>query len=98
MKTALAARFHRGVMLPPYESARCRANKKRGESTMRESELKVALRQRLSAVNAEWRVLTRDNDKSAIKLERMNQLRTRRLALMTELLEIEQRASVDSAA
>lgn len=65
---------------------------------MRESELKVALRQRLSAVNAEWRVLTRDNDKSAIKLERMNQLRTRRLALMTELLEIEQRTSVDSAA
>ena len=92
-KKNCGAEFHRGVTLSPYEATNAGANEERGESTMRESELKVALRQRLGAVNSEWRVLTRDNDKCALKLERMNELRTRRLALMTELFEIEQRSS-----
>ena len=54
---------------------------------MRESEL--ALRQKLGAVNAEWRALSRERNKSAQMLQRMDELRTHRLALMSELFDIQ---------
>ena len=63
---------------------------------MRDNEL--ALRQKLAAVNAEWRVLSRERDKNAKMLRRMDELRTRRLALMTELFELHGQQVRDSAA
>ena len=69
-------------------------NKKSGESTMSE----LALRQKLSTVNAEWHVLSRERDKCAKMLRRMDELRTRRLALMTELFELQRQQVKDSAA
>jgi hypothetical protein len=65
---------------------------------MREGELVAVLRKRLSKVNAEWQALTRQEHRSPAKLERMNELRTRRLALMTELFEIDRRTAIETAA
>ena len=52
---------------------------------------KVVLRQRLAAVNSEWRTLAREKPKCASQLGRMDELRTQRLALMTDLFEFERR-------
>jgi hypothetical protein len=52
---------------------------------------KVVLRQRLAAVNSEWRMLTREKPKRASQLGRLDELRTQRLVLMTELFEFERR-------
>ena len=58
---------------------------------MREGELKVALRLRLGAVNAQWRVLTRETENTPKKIRKMEELRSQRLALMTALFEFERR-------
>ena len=63
----------------------------RSGDTMRRE--KVVLRQRLAAVNSEWRMLTREKPKCASQLGRMDELRTQRLVLMTELFEFDRRES-----
>ena len=56
---------------------------------MRDCERKLELRRRLGAVNAEWRVLSREPSKQAARLVRMEELRSERLMLMTALFEFE---------
>ena len=46
------------------------------------------LRERLRRVNAEWRDLTRQSGSEA-RLSRMSELRAKRLALMTEIFELD---------
>ncbi len=54
---------------------------------MTENDLSIALRQRLRDINAEWRKLTREQNRSATRLQRLNELRSQRLAKMAELFE-----------
>jgi len=58
---------------------------------MRDCERKSELRQRLGAVNAEWRALSREPSKHASRVMRMEKLRSERLVLMTALFEFERR-------
>lgn len=57
---------------------------------MKDQRDKLALlRGMLAEVNTEWRVLARQSGSEA-KLSRMSELRSRRLALMTEIFNSEQ--------
>jgi hypothetical protein len=58
---------------------------------MRDDERGVVLREMLGRVNAEWRILTRQSGSEA-KLSRMSELRSQRLALMTEIFDLDQKS------
>ena len=62
-----------------------------GEQMMRDDERGVVLREMLRRVNAEWRTLTRQSGSEA-KLSRMSELRSQRLALMTEIFDLDQKS------
>ncbi len=54
---------------------------------MTENDLSVVLRQRLRDINAEWRKISREQNRCATRLQRLNELRSQRLAKMAELFE-----------
>ena len=58
---------------------------------MREEDKGNLLRMMLGEVNREWRELSRQTGNEA-KLSRMSELRAQRLALMTEIFELDQKS------
>ena len=58
---------------------------------MREEDKGYLLRMMLGEVNREWRDLSRQSGNEA-KLSRMGDLRAQRLALMTEIFELDQKS------
>ena len=58
---------------------------------MRDDERREVLREMLGRVDAEWRTLTRQTGSEA-KLSRMSQLRSQRLALITEIFDLDQKS------
>jgi hypothetical protein len=52
-----------------------------------ENNLSIALRERLRHINAEWRKLSREQNRSTTRLRRLNELRSQRLAKMAELFD-----------
>ena len=58
---------------------------------MQDDKRRELLREMLGKVNAEWRLLARQSGSQA-KLSRMGELRSQRLALMTQIFELDQQA------
>jgi hypothetical protein len=59
-----------------------------GRDNVRDETRGALLRELLGKVNAEWRALSRQSGTEA-KLSRMSELRAQRLALMTEIFDLD---------
>ena len=60
---------------------------------MSKRDRRVLLRQRLSAVNKEWRLWSKQNERTAERAARMRQLNDRRIELVIEIVDLDRKDS-----